>query len=278
MDAAARTPERSDDDSARELDRLRRRAYGPDADITADAAAQFRLAQLEAARRAPPGPLEDDRSASPPPTTAAPSEGAAPSAGHVDSTASPDAAPQARGPHAAAPHRSRKRARVGMLIAAGAVLFTLGITIGVFWPTSSDNPDDTPDAVLDISSDPQPWRDQWDRALDFWGLTAGSMVPYEQFAGLGVWTGHAAGDARCLVLTQEEAIVTATCASAGLDPIFDLTVGRDVAADSGTGLPEGTVLRFRADDGEVAVWVRQPAGQVGESAPSSSAVSVPSRA
>ena len=35
-----------------ELQRLRRRAYGPDADIAGDAAAQARLSELEAAQRA----------------------------------------------------------------------------------------------------------------------------------------------------------------------------------------------------------------------------------
>ncbi|HEX5728414.1 MAG TPA: hypothetical protein VFX99_03200, partial [Microbacterium sp.] len=34
-----------------ELERLRRRAYGPDADIAGDAAAQARLSELEAAQR-----------------------------------------------------------------------------------------------------------------------------------------------------------------------------------------------------------------------------------
>jgi hypothetical protein len=38
---------------AEELERLRRRAYGPDADIAGDAGAQARLAELEAAQRGP---------------------------------------------------------------------------------------------------------------------------------------------------------------------------------------------------------------------------------
>ena len=42
-----------------ELERLRRRAYGPDADIAGDAAAQARLSELEAAQRRQPTPVVD---------------------------------------------------------------------------------------------------------------------------------------------------------------------------------------------------------------------------
>ena len=42
-----------------ELQRLRRRAYGPDADIAGDAAAQARLSELEAARRRQSTPVVD---------------------------------------------------------------------------------------------------------------------------------------------------------------------------------------------------------------------------
>jgi hypothetical protein len=42
-----------------ELERLRRRAYGPDADIAGDAAAQARLSELEAAQRRQQTPLGD---------------------------------------------------------------------------------------------------------------------------------------------------------------------------------------------------------------------------
>jgi hypothetical protein len=42
------------DEQADELERLRRRAYGPDADIAGDAAAQDRLSELEAAQRGQP--------------------------------------------------------------------------------------------------------------------------------------------------------------------------------------------------------------------------------
>ena len=46
-------------EQAEELERLRRRAYGPDADIVGDAAAQARLFQLEAAQRRQPTPVGD---------------------------------------------------------------------------------------------------------------------------------------------------------------------------------------------------------------------------
>ena len=42
-----------------ELERLRRRAYGPDADIAGDAAAQARLSELEAAQRRQATPVVD---------------------------------------------------------------------------------------------------------------------------------------------------------------------------------------------------------------------------
>ena len=46
-------------EQADELERLRRRAYGPDADIVGDAAAQARLSQLEAAQRRQATPVGD---------------------------------------------------------------------------------------------------------------------------------------------------------------------------------------------------------------------------
>ena len=46
-------------EEAEELQRLRRRAYGPDADIAADAAAQARLSELEAAQRRQLTPVVD---------------------------------------------------------------------------------------------------------------------------------------------------------------------------------------------------------------------------
>jgi hypothetical protein len=47
-------------EQADELERLRRRAYGPDADIAEDAAAQARLSELEAAQRRQSTPVEAD--------------------------------------------------------------------------------------------------------------------------------------------------------------------------------------------------------------------------
>ena len=46
-------------EQADELERLRRRAYGPDADIAGDAAAQARLSELEAAQRRQATPVGD---------------------------------------------------------------------------------------------------------------------------------------------------------------------------------------------------------------------------
>jgi len=53
-------------EEADELERLRRRAYGPDADIAGDAAAQARLFELEAAHRRRPAPGVDAATAAVP--------------------------------------------------------------------------------------------------------------------------------------------------------------------------------------------------------------------
>ena len=49
----------ADFEESDELQRLRRRAYGPDADIAGDAAAQARLSELEAAQRRERAPVVD---------------------------------------------------------------------------------------------------------------------------------------------------------------------------------------------------------------------------
>ncbi len=54
-------------EEADELERLRRRAYGPDADIAGDAAAQARLSELEAAQRRQPTPVVDAAASGPRP-------------------------------------------------------------------------------------------------------------------------------------------------------------------------------------------------------------------
>ena len=50
---------RSSSRKSNELQRLRRRAYGPDADIAGDVAAQARLSELEAAQRRQLTPVVD---------------------------------------------------------------------------------------------------------------------------------------------------------------------------------------------------------------------------
>ena len=75
-------------EEADELQRLRRRAYGPNADIAGDAAAQARLSELEAAKRRERTPVVDAAAALPDPVServpvARPLEGSRPASTSV---------------------------------------------------------------------------------------------------------------------------------------------------------------------------------------------------
>jgi hypothetical protein len=264
MTAPSLSPERSE-----ELELLRRRAYGPGADITHDPAAQQRLRELEdLARHAGVAaePAADAASAAgvaaePPPT--------APESARSDDS-SDEPASEAR-PLAAATKRRAAWKRIPVWAVTAVLGIALGLGVGLTWPTDSGP---SPDLTLGIDPDGGERGAGFAENLHYWGVDEGSLVPHESYDVIQVWTAFAVDGSRCLLLSHDGSFLSATCTGAGLDPVLDFTVYDGLSLDLDDSLPVGTVIRFLGHEGSVDVWVRPPGGQAPSA--SSSATSRPS--
>ncbi|MFE1663662.1 hypothetical protein [Microbacterium sp. P02] len=257
------------DSSIDELTALRKRAYGPDADILRDPRALRRLTELESAdrrtRAVPPV-----RPAPAGPHQTAPANAADPEGARDESTA-----PSGQGRSAAVADRARpservddpasrvgadpspsgtpgtpwRRVRGGVLalsrkwwaVAAASVVLTALALWGLQAAT------DRPDALLaPIASTPAERE-----AVDVPGSLAGYRVDdaelqrYESYGRLRVWSGESADGRRCLLLeTERYGVFNAGCVPVGLDPVVDFTVYEGMPAALRGDLPVGSVVRF----------------------------------
>lgn len=271
-------------EASNELERLQRRAYGPDADIAGDAAAQARLSELETAHRhqstpgvhaaggvpasMPEGTPTQERV----PSTA-PVEGSRPasaSVAHIDGGA--PAVDRSAGAPSAPWHR-RWSAIVVVALAALAVDAALvgWMSQLLAWgaaPIPTDTPTQTqplldamdggydvvpPDYVLalesagadaDVPKDPH-------GTLDRLGLSAGNLRRYENFGYLSVWSGVTHHGTVCVLVSHpvqglNEGIGAEACAPEGLDTIADLL------------MPSGRLNRFvlKRDRVDVYTYVK----------------------
>ena len=233
MDAATPTHERS-----RELADLRRRAYGPDADIQRDPEALRRLHELE------------ELALPPDPDTLAPSEPPEPAAVDDPPGAASDSTAGGSEPVAAAEPARWWHSRRLWLVAA--VSLTFGLAAGATAvAASSALSAGGPDTTLDVV--------EWSGNVDFWGMAGGSIVSYENYDDIQVFTGRNAEGGRCLLLGFRDRIFTMSCAIADLDPVLDLSP-REWPAFLEGALNPGGVLRFVARTDGVDVWLR-PAAQ-----------------
>ena len=184
---------------ARELERLRRRAYGRDGDIAGDMAAQARLSELEAAQHGQPTPVID-----PAPSVPAPAPKRVPVAVPVEgprSTLTP--VPQAVDGAPAAPWWRRRR---WLMILGGATAAFVLITVHVAWllqmappvPDAQhrgedmDLPAPVPDFVVALKSVGADTDEPLDRlgTLDALGLSANELRQYENLRDFRVWSGE----------------------------------------------------------------------------------------
>ena len=242
---------------ADELERLRRRAYGPDADIAGDAAAQARLSQLEAAHRRQPTPVGDPGTGVPDPF--ADQERAGTSVIERDratgSTSDSDALDRAP----AVPWWRRRRS----LIVGGAIA-TLALNVAVtasvsqlLADQSTPVPAETateetspvpsgrgggpyepaPDHVLALKSDgvaaDQP-KDPGGK-LDALGISPDGLKRYEDFDGaeawgfVAIWSGESRYGMTCLLLSASGQPISdggraaEGCSLKGADTIADIS-------------------------------------------------------
>ncbi|WP_169582286.1 MULTISPECIES: hypothetical protein [Microbacterium] len=266
MDAPPLTPERS-----RELADLRRRAYGPNADIGFDRIAQERLRELEELARstpaAPPavGEIADPGDEAREPNAQA-GEPDAEASVPADATASETAIGPGRtaagstpdGPPPVATTRRWWR-RIPVWLLAGVAGLAIGVAVALLWPTgASEIP---PDRTLGVDPGGGERGAGFTENLDYWGVDRGTVVPHESLGAIQVWTAMGVDESRCLLLSHDGAFLSATCTGGGLDPVLDFTVYEDMVLELDDPLPTGTVIRFVGHEGSVDVWVREPGGQ-----------------
>lgn len=252
-------PEESD-----ELERLRRRAYGPGADIAGDAAAQARLTELEAAQRRPRTPVVDTVAWVPAQVEERVSD-AAPAGGSdnernptQESTAGSDAADRAP-----AARRRRWWAFISIAIADVALLAVLLTWV---WPREEEHvpsPDfgrsaDSPsfgrsaDFVLTLESvgaDADEPKDPHG-TLDRLGLNIDQMRRYEDIGYLSVWSGESRDGTVCLLVAHpgqglNEGIGFERCEPEGVEITGYLSV------------PNGSYIQFVLKEDHVDVYINR---------------------
>ena len=241
MEPATTTHERS-----RELADLRRRAYGPDADIQRDPDAMRRLHELEELARSPDAavPSADEAAAGPASVIAS------------AAAADPDAPPPVH----------RKNA-IGSAVGGGEagscglspwpclVLAVAGTGAALVLSVGA-KPDGGPDLTLAVVKDGIDLGSDWAESIYNWGVEPGSIVKYEPYDSIGVWAGHTSTAGRCVLLSFHDRIFTAACATNGLDPVLDLYADDQWPVQLEEPLLPGGVIRFIARPTGVDVWVR----------------------
>lgn len=234
-----------------ELQHLRRRAYGPDADIGADAAAQARLSELETAERRGATPIAGSAPTSvPQPVNMAPTEHES-RGGSVtvhDPAEGPPAESRPIGGGPAAPWWRRR----WFAISSGALAALILIVAGIVWMSQpqADEPAavptetsmatvqrlpaglgqgsyvPAPDFVLGPESvAAQPFDPHG--ILELLGVSLDEMRRYENFQGLNVWSSESRYGLTCLFVAVpgqgiREGLSGEGCSLKGLDTSVDL--------------------------------------------------------
>jgi hypothetical protein len=265
MGATRASPSRAD---LAELAELRRRAYGPDADIAEDPAGCARLLELEAAHR-------------PASTTAV--EGPGTGMGEVgNSVVVPFADTEAMPCQAVPPSESgilptpvdmpgtrsaprwRER-RAAILLDVGVAAAAIGILVSVFIPPSTDvtlHP--RADIPREASAELANAQD-----LNYLGITAEDVRLYDEFRGLNIWSGPRGSGSTCMfVTTDARPRWRVDCAPWNGEPTIDLVKYRESSRLSGLepwgDMPVGSMIRLIMRDGAViAQTVEAPAVAAG---------------
>jgi hypothetical protein len=223
---------------AEELAALRRRAYGPDADIEADPLAQARLEELEreyAARgRGAPDGAPIDRDAA--------SEDATP------------ASTQAGPPDAEVPGRMR---RALPIIAIGASVVAV-IAVGAlgFERLNRPQPAARLEALADVPRGTAfPLVDPED--LRTWGVIEPVFVSYGEYGALDAWSMSGSPGRQCIVVSVGGEVAGIHCTTPGIDTFVDILSLNSwmPEAPEGGSIPLESTIRFVLRDDVVDVYV-----------------------
>jgi hypothetical protein len=221
---------------ARELERLRRRAYGRDGDIAGDVAAQARLSELEAAQR-----RQLTRVIDPAPSVPAPVPKRVPVAEPVEGPRSASTSvPQAVDGAPAAPWWRRRR---GLMILGGATaaLALITVHVALLLQLRADEPTVVPEAQHRGAALPAPVPDfrlalksvgadidePQDNlgTLDAMGISANELRQYENFNDFRVWSGESRYGMVCLLVADQairERNGAEGCSPKGLDTVAEV--------------------------------------------------------
>jgi hypothetical protein len=270
MSVSSLTPQLS-----HELSALRRRAYGPDADIAHDPEAQRRLDQLEALARsaasdvdaAPASPSEPlpgtpsapvvDVDAIPSPAPGEPAPAADPAAGSdgADDENPSDAAPVAPREHLWT--RIAAAARRLPWWAAPTAAGVLGLLVGLLIPASLAV---RPDAALARTGESASGADSdWVAGLFEWLHIEDELAVHESFHEFEVLSGTNSRGATCLIVLWPDQWADGRCLPGDVPPVIDYTVYPGGPRPLDDGMPLDSVLRFELR-GDVVTVVVQEAG------------------
>ena len=251
-------------DAQRELDELRRRAYGPHPDIQSDPAAQVRLAELEAARTASPLALTDTDVRTP---AAAPYSG---SVAHPTRTRFIDEVPDP-----ATSIAPVAESRIGSMwstwrrftatqvrrysFIAGVLAVLLAAVFTVAW-ILRPHPDATLHPIADEADSDVLTMLEFLSTLEFpWGEAAGqsSFRGYQQYRGFEPWFFVDGRGYRCFMIIDRSGpfVDGANCVPPGVDLFADID-GDFLRTDDGmTGVPNGIVrFHYRGDSVDVFLY------------------------
>jgi len=233
-----------------ELAELRRRAYGPEADIWDDADATARLAELE----------QLSRQASAPGTTtalkpAAPSASIAPPVGDgpipLHGVASTEGEPHATEPTAVSAGGSRRATVIAAGIAVALVMGVAASTLvaGPTVVTLHQRAAVPPAAAAQLNSSGE---------LRYMHIRPEDVRLYDEYEGVNVWSARRGTNTTCLFVTSSTPPRwRVDCAPSNGEPTLDLVRYRDGSRLSGLeaigDVPAGSVLRLVLRNGTVVV-------------------------
>jgi hypothetical protein len=219
-------------DTERELDALRARAYGPEADIDADPAAMARLVELEAAHRAATAArVAASGAVATVVTVAAPAEPTSPSS------------------------RDASRGVRARTWAVAGVICLFAVVAATVWNLVL-RPDATLRQIDAEGSDIIRVLSAQGRGPD-----ASTLRQFEPYHDVGVWSVENAAGRVCFVVWDLLASgrFSIKCAPPGREMALSLTVESEGVDDFARWLPEGSIVDFHLREDTVDVFVRPPA-------------------
>lgn len=232
-----------------ELAELRRRAYGPDADIAADPAAQTRLRALEE--------REQQQVAG----------GAVERGAPAGDSSSPPETPNGASTRQDTEEGSRIAARaipfrrvVGPWMIAIAAM-TLALVTGTAYLATEIS---RPRAELTLTSRPLPTDvivpGISTATLQSWGIPPGALTYHGRVGALDVWTMTDGIDTGCLILSVEGSFYRQSCGRRPLEPQIDIVADSALIPPGSIdpAVPPGSTARIGVFDGAVRIYIARP--------------------